>query len=86
MDSRNTLLFDSLSKTEQKTPRQILEEVYTALEERGYNPIDQIVGYLTSGDPSYITSHNNARNLILKIDRDELLEEILVNYLDLGKK
>ena len=45
-----------------------------------------VVGYLTSGDPSYITSHNNARNLILKIDRDELLEEILINYLDLGKK
>ncbi|MEE1170516.1 MAG: IreB family regulatory phosphoprotein [Anaerovoracaceae bacterium] len=82
MDSRNTLLFDSLSKTEQKTPRQILEEVYTALEERGYNPIDQIVGYLLSGDPSYITSHNNARNIIRQIDRDDLAEEIVRNFLD----
>ena len=82
MDSRNTLLFDSLSKTEQKTPRQILEEVYTALEERGYNAIDQIVGYLLSGDPSYITSHNNARNIIRQIDRDDLAEEIVRNFLD----
>ena len=82
MDSRNTLLFDSLSKTEQRTPRQILEEVYTALEERGYNPIDQIVGYLLSGDPSYITSHNNARNIIRQIDRDDLAEEIVRNFLD----
>lgn len=82
MDSRNTLLFDSISKTEQKTPRQILEEVYTALEERGYNAVDQIVGYLLSGDPSYITSHNNARNIIRQIDRDDLAEEMVRNFLD----
>ena len=62
---------------------KVLQLVEEALDERGYNAIDQIVGYLTSGDPSYITSHNNARSLILKIDRDELLEEILVNYLDI---
>lgn len=82
MDSRNTLLFDSLSKTEQKTPRQILEEVYTALDERGYNAVDQIVGYLLSGDPSYITSHNNARNIIRQIDRDDLAEEMVRSFLD----
>lgn len=82
MDSRNTLLFDSITKTEQKTPRQILEEVYNALDERGYNAIDQIVGYLLSGDPSYITSHNNARNIIRQIDRDDLAEEIVRNFLD----
>lgn len=82
MDSRNTLLFDSISKAEQKTPRQILEEVYTALEERGYNAVDQIVGYLLSGDPSYITSHNNARNIIRQIDRDDLAEEMVRNFLD----
>ena len=81
MDSRNTLLFDSISKTEQKTPRQILEEVYTALDERGYNAIDQIVGYLLSGDPTYITSHNNARSLIMKVERDELVEELLKEYI-----
>ena len=65
--------------------KEALVEIYTALTDRGYNAVDQIVGYLTSGDPSYITSHNNARNLILKIDRDELLEEILVNYLGISK-
>ncbi|MBQ9180089.1 MAG: IreB family regulatory phosphoprotein [Firmicutes bacterium] len=82
MDSRNTLLFDSITKTEQRTPRQILDEVYNALEERGYNAIDQIVGYLLSGDPSYITSHNNARSIIRQIDRDDLAEELVRSYLD----
>lgn len=81
MDSRNTLLFDSIDKSVQKTPKQILEEVYEALDERGYNAIDQIVGYLLSGDPSYITSHNNARNVIRQIDRDDLAEELVKSYL-----
>jgi uncharacterized protein (UPF0297 family) len=72
-------------KDSQMDKKEALMEIYSALTERGYNAVDQIVGYLTSGDPSYITSHNNARNLILKIDRDELLEEILTNYLDLKK-
>ena len=62
-----------------------MHQIYSSLQERGYNAIDQMVGYLTSGDPSYITSHNDARNLILKIDRDELLEEILKSYLELDK-
>ena len=81
MDSRNTLLFDSINRSEQKTPKQILEEVYDALDERGYNAVDQIVGYLLSGDPSYITSHNNARNVIRQIDRDDLAEELVKSYL-----
>ena len=81
MDSRNTLLFDSIDKSVQRTPKQILEEVYDALDERGYNAIDQIVGYLLSGDPSYITSHNNARNIIRQIDRDNLAEELVKSYL-----
>ena len=81
MDSRNTLLFDSIDKSVQRTPKQILEEVYDALDERGYNAIDQIVGYLLSGDPSYITSHNNARNIIRQIDRDDLAEELVKSYL-----
>ena len=55
--------------------------VFDALEERGYNGIDQMVGYILSGDPSYITSHNNARLMISRIDRDDLLEEILKEYL-----
>ncbi len=82
MDSRNTILFDNYVRQEQKTPKQILEEVYKALEERGYNAIDQIVGYILSGDPSYITSHNNARNLIRQIDRDDLTEELVRNFLN----
>jgi uncharacterized protein (UPF0297 family) len=72
-------------KDSQLDKKESLMEIYTALTERGYNAVDQIVGYLTSGDPSYITSHRNARSLILKIDRDELLEEILINYLGLDK-
>lgn len=61
--------------------RETLIKVYAALEEKGYNPINQIVGYLLSGDPAYITSHNNARSMIRKIERDELIEELVRNYL-----
>lgn len=83
--SKNTIMFEGLTDGE-LNKKDTLNEIYKALTERGYNAIDQIVGYLTSGDPSYITSYNNARSLILKIDRDELLEEILVNYLDIEKQ
>lgn len=62
--------------------RKILGEVYTALKEKGYNPISQIVGYLLSEDPTYITTHNNARSLIRKIDRDELMQALVKNFLD----
>ena len=61
--------------------REILFTVHGALEEKGYDPINQIIGYILSGDPTYITSHNNARGLIRKVERDELLEEILESYL-----
>ena len=60
---------------------EILHSVYRALEEKDYQPINQIVGYLLSGDPAYITSHMNARNMIRKLDRDELLEELVKHYL-----
>ena len=83
--SKNTIMFEGLKDAE-LDKKEALSAIYAALQERGYNAIDQIVGYLTSGDPSYITSYNNARNLILKIDRDELLEEILVNYLGITRK
>ncbi len=83
--SKNTIMFEGLTDAE-LDKKETLVEIYTALTDRGYNAVDQIVGYLTSGDPSYITSHNNARNLILKIDRDDLLEEILMNYLGINKK
>lgn len=66
--------------------KEILKEVYHALREKGYNPINQIVGYILSGDPTYITSHNNARNLIRKIERDELLEKMVENYIGLDEK
>jgi uncharacterized protein (UPF0297 family) len=59
----------------------ILSTVYEALTEKGYNPINQIVGYVMSGDPTYITSHNNARSLIMKVERDELVEELLTEYI-----
>ncbi|EPE62523.1 DUF965 family protein [Exiguobacterium sp. S17] len=62
--------------------RETLITVYQALEEKGYQPINQIVGYLLSGDPAYIPRHNDARNLIRKIERDELLEELVKSYLN----
>ena len=77
---RKTIMFDA-GKTEEKTTREILDSVYEALEERGYNGIDQMVGYILSGDPSYITSYNNARMMISRIDRDDLVEDILKVYL-----
>lgn len=61
--------------------RDVLDHVYAALQEKGYNPINQIVGYLLSGDPAYITNHNNARSMIRKMERDELLEELVRKYL-----
>lgn len=64
-------------------PKEMLENVYSALEEKGYNPINQIIGYLLSGDPTYITSHKNARNTIIQMERDELLEAILKEYLNI---
>ena len=61
--------------------KKIIKEVYDALEEKGYNPIDQIIGYILSGDPTYITSYKNARSIIQKIERDNLLVELLKSYL-----
>ncbi|WP_423250150.1 IreB family regulatory phosphoprotein [Thermoanaerobacterium thermosaccharolyticum] len=69
-------------ENEDNKARDILKSVYDALSEKGYNPINQIVGYILSGDPTYITSHKNARNLIRKIERDELVEELVKNYLE----
>ena len=62
--------------------REILKQVYKSLEEKGYNPINQIVGYILSGDPTYITSHNNARSLIMKVERDELVEEVIKYFIE----
>ena len=62
--------------------KEMLDLVYTAMDEKGYNPVNQIVGYIMSGDPTYITSHNNARSLIMKVERDEILEELMRNYVE----
>ena len=61
--------------------REIIASVYEALTEKGYNPVNQIVGYLMSGDPTYITSHKGARSMIMKVERDELVEELLNEYI-----
>ena len=71
----------SLSEERHKEMRLVLETVYSALGEKGYNPINQIVGYILSEDPTYITNHNNARGLIRRLDRDELLQELVKYYL-----
>jgi uncharacterized protein (UPF0297 family) len=60
---------------------EVLEKVYQALSEKGYNPVSQVVGYIMSGDPTYITSHKNARSIIMKAERDELVEEMLTEYI-----
>ena len=75
-----TMTFSIGDQTEQEI-RNILTLVYDALKEKGYNPINQIVGYMISGDPTYITGYNNARSLIRRIDRNELLEELVDFYL-----
>lgn len=60
---------------------EIIDRVFIALKEKGYNPVNQIVGYIMSGDPTYITSHNNARSLIMKVERDEIVEELLKYFI-----
>ncbi len=79
--SGNTVKFKvDMDKSEQI--KEIMNEVYAALTEKGYDPMSQLVGYLLSGDPTYITSHKNARGIINRVERDEVLEEILKNYLE----
>ena len=68
-------------RTKNREIKLILEQVYAALNDKGYNPYTQLIGYILSGDPTYITSHNGARGLIGKLERDELLEELLQSYL-----
>ncbi|NMB21715.1 MAG: IreB family regulatory phosphoprotein [Firmicutes bacterium] len=77
--SDRTRLFSAIDKEANDT-REILAKVWAALTEKGYQPLDQIVGYLVSGDPSYITAHGDARRLIQSIERNDLLEEIVADY------
>ncbi len=77
----NTMKYSVPKETNESEVRETLTEVYRALQEKGYNPITQIVGYLLSGDPAFIPRHNNARSLIGKIERDKLIEELVKVYL-----
>lgn len=82
---QNTQCFQVQAEQELKVG-EILRTVYEAMTEKGYNPVNQIVGYIMSGDPTYITSHKNARSLISKVERDELVEELLKVYIDTVEK
>ena len=84
MDFDKTMNF-SVETARNVKAKEVLKKVYDALKEKGYNPINQIVGYILSGDPTYITSYNDARNLIRQLDRDELLEKLVRNYIGLDE-
>ena len=79
-DLDNTQFFQVRLDTEISV-KKVLDIVYHAMAEKGYNPVNQIVGYIMSGDPTYITSHNSARSMIMKVERDELIEELLKEYI-----
>ncbi len=79
--NHNTQDLDIVKETTLEVP-DILEQVYGALSEKGYNPVNQIVGYIMSGDPTYITSHRGARSLIMKAERDEIIEVLMENYIE----
>jgi uncharacterized protein (UPF0297 family) len=79
-DFNNTQYF-KVQKENEISVKEIISAVFTAMTEKGYNPVNQIVGYVMSGDPTYITNHKGARSLIMKVERDEILEELLNNYI-----
>ena len=84
MDSENTIFF-KVEKEKKSNSKQRLKQVYEALVEKGYNPINQIVGYILSGDPTYITSYKDSRSLIRQLERDELLEELVKEYIGVNE-
>ncbi len=79
-DLNNTMKYSR--KEDNAQIKDILVQVYSALQEKGYDPVNQIVGYILSGDPAYVTGYNNARNLIRRVERDELLEELVKSYIE----
>ena len=81
MDVQNTQYFRAVQENKMDVT-EVLKLVYEALTEKGYNPLNQIVGYVMSGDPTYITSHNSARSLIMKVERDEIVEELVKSYIE----
>lgn len=86
-DNHQSTIFFSVLNERQAEIRRILDEVYYALREKGYNPVSQLVGYVMSGDPTYVTNHKNARSLITKIERDEIVEELFNSYIaDMTRK
>ena len=80
MENRGGKTTKFTSSRSELTPREVLMTVYAAMKEKGYDPVNQIVGYLLSGDPTYITSYNQARSLIRRLERDEILEELVRSY------
>ncbi len=85
-NSNTTTVRFSVKEQQELEIRLALQSVYNSLTEKGYNPINQIVGYIISGDPTYITNHNNARTIITKIDRDELLKILVESYIKSSPK
>lgn len=81
MPEFNNTQYFKVQKDTEIVVRDVIHTVYTALTEKGYNPVSQIVGYVMSGDPTYITSHRGARSLIMKVERDEIIEELLQFYI-----
>lgn len=84
MENENTIFF-KVEKEKKVNSKQILRQVYEALVEKGYNPINQIVGYILSGDPTYITSYKDSRSLIRQLERDELLEDLVKEYIGVNE-
>ena len=82
MQDKNQTQFFKVEKEPEIQVKDVLEIVYRSLSEKGYNPLNQIVGYIMSGDPTYITSHKGARSMIMKLERDEILEELMHYYLE----
>lgn len=81
MEKNHTQYFQQVGAEQELDVHDILKQVYNAMVEKGYNPVNQIVGYVMSGDPTYITSYNNARSLIMKAERDEIMEVLLESYI-----
>jgi uncharacterized protein (UPF0297 family) len=82
MQKLNNTQYFKVQKDTEVVVSEVIRTVYSALTEKGYNPVNQIVGYVMSGDPTYITSHKGARSLIMKVERDEIIEELLRFYID----
>ena len=82
MQKLNNTQYFKVQKDTEVVVSEVIQTVYSALTEKGYNPVNQIVGYVMSGDPTYITSHKGARSLIMKVERDEIIEELLRFYID----